>query len=184
MGVSRAYTGISDNLTHLGNGSQVNVGGSGAPYTLGNAVLFDGTDDYIIMGNVLNVTTGDFSVAGWFKTTGTGNQVILGKRDGGVVGWQVSVNSSNVVLALDDGGSVAVTGSTVVSDNEWHHVVFITDRTTGYIYLDGQFEVSGSVAAVNGTLTNAIATTIGCKVSGAGTQNHFDGALDEIMVLG
>ena len=151
------------------------------PTEEGNAMLFDGIDDYITMGNVLNVTTGDFSVAGWFKTTGTGNQVILGKRDAGGIGWQVSVNSSNVELGLDDGGSVAVTGSTVVSDNEWHHVVFITDRTTGYIYLDGQFEVSGSVAAVSETLTNAIATTIGCKVSGAGTQNHFDGALDEIM---
>jgi len=181
VGIGREYTGISDTLTHLGNGSQVNVGGSGALLPLGNAVLFDGTDDYITMGNVLNVTIGDFSVAGWFKTTGTGNQVILGKRDGGGLGWQVSVNSSNVALALDDGGSVAVTGSTVVSDNEWHHVVFITDRTTGYIYLDGQFEVSGSVAAVNGTLTNAIDTTIGCKVSGAGTQNLYDGWLKDIM---
>jgi len=168
----------------LGNSislGQTHLSVFGDDLSLGNAVLFDGTDDYITMGNVLNVTTGDFSVAGWFKTTGTGNQVILGKRDGGGLGWQVSVNSSNVVLALDDGGSVAVTGSTVVSDNEWHHVVFITDRTTGYIYLDGQFEVSGSVAAVNATLTNAIDTTIGCKVSGAGTQNHYDGWLKDIM---
>jgi hypothetical protein len=183
VGVSRAYTGISDNLTHLGNGSQVNVGGSGAPYTLDNAVLFDGTDDYITMGNVLNVTTGDFTVAGWVKTTSSDtHDSILSKRNNTGNGWTIQVSAGVMRAILTDGTSTTLSGTTTINDNQWHFLVFIFDRDANLtMYLDGQFEASGSLSASTGSATNTAPLLIGAQDNSGGFLNLYDGWLKDIM---
>ncbi len=183
MGIGRAYTGMSDTLTHLGNGSQVNVGGSGALLPLGNAVLFDGTDDYITMGNVLNVTTGDFTVAGWVKTTSSDtHDSILSKRNNAGNGWTVQVSAGVMRAILTDGAATTLSGNTLINDNEWHFLVFIFDRDANLtMYLDGQFEASGSLSASTGSATNTAPLLIGAQDNSGGFVNLYDGWLKDIM---
>ena len=42
---------------------------------------FDGTDDYVDMGNTLDFTNTDaFSISCWFKTTSTATQLMIAKQ--------------------------------------------------------------------------------------------------------
>lgn len=65
-----------------------------------------------------------------------------------------------------------------MDDNQWHHLAFVYDGTTKYIYLDGVLNVS---VAVTGTIeTNNYPVTIG--TNGRFPARVFDGQLEDVRI--
>ena len=92
------------------------------------------------------------------------------------------------VALRSDGKVIAGTGTKSITssaggytDNQWHHVVFTRQRTTGSLVL----YVDGAVAAT-GTSTNTWSLTSSSVIHfgkiASGTTRNYTGALDEVAI--
>ena len=156
------------------------------------AVFVDGTaGTWVSMGDQVELdfsAAQDFSIEFKFKmadTTGA-TQVLVGKKNGagGSAGYVVYMNSSDQLVArIDDGTTIVNDADTTTDffDNEWHHAAMTIDQTGNELILtvDGTPRTPVSIAAVTGTLANAVAFRIGAN--GAGTE-LADCLIDEVRV--
>ena len=127
--------------------------GKVTPISDGSA-SFDGTDDYITMGNACNLGTGDFTIAGWMNATDyTNNQSFVSKYQDSNNRWYFGTDASDrPIFYSKTGGSatIGLTGTDVVTDNTWHHFAISCDRDgTENLYIDGALNVSASCAATD-----------------------------------
>ena len=101
-----------------------------------------------------------FSIEFWVRRNGavTGdNQVAIGRTGGGPTWWvgiggdnDPTVNQNAAVFFLGDnngGATTTLKGTTDITNNAWHHVVAVRDRSLGangqnLLYVDGQVEVA------------------------------------------
>ena len=132
---------------------------------MGQALSFDGSDDYIITAHDSALNAYPITVSTWIKTgvnDGT-RRYILNKYEfpngyainllsGKIRAWYLT--SSSGTDYVYDGGD-GMSSKTVVSDNQWHHVSFVVDSSGGKLYIDGNLEDSmawtGTPQATNTT---------------------------------
>ncbi|GAG01031.1 unnamed protein product, partial [marine sediment metagenome] len=111
----------------------------------GQALEFDGVDDYVSVGDdsSLDFGTNNFGISGWFKTAGSYTGVIYAKGDGDANDntLQVYTRTSDPYLRIytESGGTPSQTASMSqnVHDNLWHHFVAQRLGTAHQIYIDG-----------------------------------------------
>ncbi len=153
-----------------------------------NAVILDGTDDYIEINDVssLLAPASSYSIECWFSgddiTTETGNQILWG------VNGPVSNPNTNImmvavhgnVLKVYDGNNVgAFTGTTIIEQEVWYHVALSkqTDNTFT-LYLNGIEELTGTIVTeIQSTSTFSIGQEWDQTPS-----DFFDGKIDEFRV--
>lgn len=116
--------------------------GAGLPYAMG----FDGTDDYILVGDhaALSFTGNAFAFEWWSKfPAGNLDAItagILGKRGGP---WEYSIHKESgdgsfLFRAWNSAGDdVYSTGWAIPTDGLDHHWVFTANGTNAFVYLDG-----------------------------------------------
>ncbi|MEM6696847.1 MAG: LamG-like jellyroll fold domain-containing protein, partial [Bacteroidota bacterium] len=163
-----------------GNGMDENGNGVNDDNTL--ALSFDANNDEVNLGNTLgNFGTGDFTIEASIKTTAA-NDYILSKR--GVCGlanfWNIQLTSGGQIqmeMYQDSGGSNGgtLTGSTDVTDGNWHH--FAVTRKNGIL----RIIVDGLQEAITGRTTDLDNTTdllIGTNPCG----RTFGGQIDELRI--
>ena len=152
----------------------------------GQALNFDGTDDFVqtTYGGIAG--TADRTIEAWIRTTenflpttGNGQGVIV---DYGtfVTGQRFTFNVLwGNAIRLEVGGN-GVNGSIPVNDGNWHHVavVFTNPGNVVTLYVDGVLDTQGSltVTANTGTLYDVM---IGKRIDGV---NHFTGDIDEVRI--
>jgi len=164
-----------------------------------NASLdFDGTDDYVDVGDVLDFEKDDpISVEAWIKTSYTADpQAIVSKTTGSGganwTGWQFSLgwgNNGRVALILANNwtdNSISRYSTNIVNDGNWHHVAATYDGSedaTGItLYVDGVVETPV-------TYTNSLtATTVTSAPLNIGTRNlgaiwDFNGQIDDVQIF-
>jgi hypothetical protein len=158
----------------------------------GNALQFDGVDDWVTIADVTNspldltagmtlsawVNAADFN--GWetimVKERGAGAMsYALYAQDGGVLDGGADAPSGVVRAGAAD---QAVRGTSAVPLNAWTHIATTYDGTTQRIYINGTLVASraqtGAIAVGNGALR------IGGNNSWAG--EFFAGLIDEVRV--
>jgi len=124
-----------------------------APSEFGDAIEFDGDDDWLDMGNRLNQGTDDITVCAIVKHSadhqpdnwfGTCQGAIVGKGafDSNGKGYGLCVNTEHGISweVRDQGSSYAVASDEALNDGRYHTVVAVCDRdsTTGLrLYIDG-----------------------------------------------
>jgi len=155
-----------------------------------NAYSFDGTNDFIDVGNVseLNVGADDFTLSIWFRTTDTStdapvNRFLVGKGASGPIRYTLAViigsggNDGRVSINIDDDvASRAVTSATTVNDGEWHHVVAVRDGDNLRLYIDGAEDANSPTdISTTGSLTNNDTFRFGADKNG---NNKLNGASD------
>jgi len=117
---------VLDSSGNSNNGDWLNHGTTTKPGKIGQAIDFDGTDDYIDAGDV---GSGVQTIAAWIKRDTTGADALI-NIDGTD---QVKINANNEVVATSfPAATVYIDGSTATSaiaDLEWHHVTIVD--TTG-----------------------------------------------------
>ena len=162
---------------------------------------FNGTNDYIEMGDVLDsVFAGagkKFTIAAWIKTTTLENTDFLSKYLG------LGNNRSFLCRVLSDGNLAMVmsgdgqfgsnrwgrqTDTTPISANTWHHVAITYDQTATGDYLrmwvDGVEDATLVDWLSNGTFTNIYDGTADLQISGiqGGLNELWGGNIADVRV--
>jgi len=142
------------------------------------SISFDGSDDYLDAGKVLDLNT-SFTVSAWIKSNGT-NQTILSKRDNAfTTGYDLSINSAGKAeMSWFNGSIQTITSSLVIPSGIWHNVAVSYDDTTAKLYIDGVLDVT---KAMNTVPANTQSFLI-AAADGVNTTSFFNGGIDEVRV--
>lgn len=171
-----------------GHDGTVNGGPELVDGNFGNAVRFDGTDDFIDCGTAESLNLGSFSVSFWARvpaTQGWNHMVSKGSHVGsgtpGSVNWGVMMRSGEARFLyeiFEDTSWTGISGPEVPLD-EWQHLVATYDGDNMEFFLNG--ESLGSSAGVTVELDASRSFRIGAiATAGATPGNFFNGSLDEV----
>ncbi len=174
------------------------ISGSGTTLVsgqIGSALSFNG-NGYVAFTSVaslgLPTQTSPFSASLWVKTTATTAAIVALRNGGnGILHFGIGFNgasgnngSPTVLLQADSaiGGAQALNSTTLVNDNNWHHLAFT--RTTGQvltIYIDGVLDCT-STDTIGGGITPLLAdANIGKDVLN-GAITPIVGLLDDLQI--
>ena len=187
------------------NNGTLQGGATFAAGKVGQGFSFDGVDDYVRVPDNPNLYpgAGSLTVDAWIKTP-----QITGQYETIIAHYECANNcpslqaSSLYGLSLDPNGRLvgdlrdstntyqALTSTTVVADNLFHHVAMVRDTTNSQfrLYVDGVPEAS-ALLTVTGTIQDddgeadpvTLATTIQNSFDGCGCPvNLFSGIIDEV----
>jgi Tfp pilus assembly protein PilV len=150
-----------------------------------NARSFGGSDYINVTNNTTLQLTSAFTLSTWIKvTSNTAQQEIIGK-------WNTSGSGSQgYILRLESNGKLGgyacasscsvVTGTTTVTTNAWHHVVFTFDGVnTGKLYLDN------SLDNTNSSMQTPTSGTNNLSIGGRPSSNpglYINGIIDEVGI--
>lgn len=198
---------ISANKEANGNDGTVTIGGSGTNTSVGEcagaatssrangatgkvnyALDFDGTDDYVDMGDPadgsLDVGNNNISLEAWIKTSSSTDQRIIAKKTNVAAnaGYSLRINSSGEINVTFADGSSSHDNSTSgvdYADDQWHHVVATyVQGLESKIYVDGNLVDTGS-SSFDGNMNSSNNLRIG-SYSGGG--EYFNGLIDEAKI--
>ena len=196
----RDISGNSNNGT-LTNGPTFNSANGGY-------INFDGTNDYVTLGNIFNFElTSSFTISTWFKTTTTGavTSTIIGKiklqiSPENYTGYQVGMN-----VATGNSGDAGKFGFVIVSSPFSYPGSVMRRQTTtstynngnwvnGVVTYDGSSTRNGILIYMNGILASMqdydSSSTTGTIINNAnfelgardGTQQPFNGNISDALV--
>lgn len=141
----------------------------------GKCLYFDGSTSYVSLGNnALGSMSGAFSIEGWIRTAS--DATIISEYESGVCGDAVFGISSGVVQ-FHDGSVSNNNGNVTVTDNKWHHVVYVYNGSTGMTYVDG---VAG--ADTTGTTWRNTCANTDVRIGSRVGSNFFKGFIDDLKV--
>lgn len=142
-----------------------------------------------------------FSIELWMKIAAApvgSRQVMIGRHDAADdTDWFLSVETSGRVGAWfvdadsDDVVPPALaTGTSIVADDAWHHVVVVRDGTPLdqlRIYVDGELDIPTPIDQTGNTYTDqsfasSAIVTLGYSEAGVVGQYDYDGSLDNIAI--
>ena len=152
-----------------------------APGTIGQALEFDGSDDYVDVGSdtALNLTS-DLTIAAWVKPTDNGaSDYGIVARGGGNWTYVFALNDSSGSwrpgLYTDGPWNY---GSSVYGYDQWRHVVVtITSGGSLTFYVDG---VADGTATETGVSNPSSSTLIGDWEGGS--SSNFNGQIDDVRI--
>ena len=150
------------------------------------ALQFDGIDDYVSTGLVLNPAGREFSVFAWVKTSAPG-RVIISQNNGTGVGrtWlctDVSEGKLMTDLGAPAGLSYPLVSQGVICDGKWHHIGLAWDGLYRHLYVDG-IEVVRDGRFIPGLESADGDLLIGVE-NNLGPNTFWSGLIDDIRVYG
>ena len=167
-------------------------GGSTPSYQNQYSLTFDGVDDYVSMGNVLNMAddgTDAFSMSLWFKTTSTSTQMLMSKQINvshyNGYNLYMSANRFKFHLGTLQFGSQVIQGQTglngSITDGNWHNVILTYDGSqdiSGFnLYYDNS---NTTIFTITNNTPSNISNTADFNISGRGSGALvFSGTIDE-----
>jgi hypothetical protein len=117
----------------------------------GSSILFDGTGDWLLSPNNVNLQlgTGNFTVEFWvYLASGdTGSNRGLVAKGGASTGWLVSLNTTEKVVFTYT--TSTITSSGAISTNAWNHIAVVREGTGSNqtkIYINGTNDGTGTVS--------------------------------------
>jgi len=166
------------------------------------ATFSQAADNYYGYGNVLNIVSGDVSMAVWFKSAAAdANNYICTRRHtvaapdyDGIFFMVAGGNGGIGLLWRDDTGDVGTlqqytaTNATSIYDDKWHHLAWTmtlgTDSSTK-AYVDGKL-ITGSWTNSGDRLPANNADqkwVIGGSYIGAAYAGNLDGSIDDLAIF-
>ena len=143
----------------------------------GNALAFDGVDDYLALpaGTPVPLGNSAYTIEAWVKPNAMGVYGIIGWGNYGT-GNQVNALRLTATGIVNYWWGPDLTVTTPDLSGHWHHVAATFDGTTRTIYLDGV--AVGSDTPGGHTVPNANNLRIGSTNNG----EYFPGRIDEVRV--
>ena len=170
-----------------GNDGTVYGAKTGVPGKFGNALSFDGSNDYVDCGNKTDFEfSGDFSVEVWVRHSAITNQVYVSKwtGSGSPSQWWLGFYSGKACFGVYDGTAGAnLVWGTNIADGNWHHVVGVRSGTDMYIYQDS-VQIGSATSAIGTAGENVASLTIG-NFRGTYWPSGwwwFNGLIDEVRI--
>ena len=178
-----------------GGGGNLGSGG-GLPFASTKSFTFDGSTDFISMGDVLDTSdTGadPLSLSLWFKTTDSSTQVLVGKQNPNFAfeGYSIAIVSVNKIYfnigSYTGNKYIQLRSATIssISDGNWHHLVVTYDGSRAAsgvnIYLD---DSPLGLSIGKDVPPEATQNTQDFMIAARGTSSsntlRFDGNIDEV----
>jgi hypothetical protein len=132
--------------------------------TNNGSIVFDGVDDYVICGDIINYTN-SFTVSSWINVNSSLNPIIS-KWSGTFVASRFFLFRTNSnVLQFFDSNTTLFTGGTVPS-NVWTQVGFVINGSSSQLYINGT--PSGNSFTPTMTVRTGVNLGLGCY------SNPFD----------
>lgn len=172
----------------------------------------NGSSQHATLGNASQLRAANFTVELWFKRSGTGVGIDTGsggiasaiplitkgraenESAAQDVNYFFGIDASSARLVADfeeaqvaQGGTAPglnhpVTGTTVITNDVWHHAAATYDGSSWNLYLDGALDKTLPVNRVANSATNVI-TAVGSSLQTTGNPaGFFSGAVDEVRV--
>jgi len=107
---------------------------------IGQAINFDGVDDYVNCGTAASLDiTGEITVACWIKVAAFTKswETILAKGDNSYRMSRGPQTGNSIHFGCDGPTGGNVNGTAIVTDDTWHHVALVYDGSYKIIYIDG-----------------------------------------------
>jgi hypothetical protein len=193
--VDASYSGGTTwrDLAGSNNGTLANMNDTNLIKDNGGSLSFDGTDEYINVGNNSDLQiTGEITVSAWIKAGVQINMGIAGKYSaaGGQRGYLIATNnhSTNRKItwyyqrtASSFNGLDSVTSISDVLDGNWHFVLCtFTPSTSANIYIDGEFDIADTDGIQSSIANNTSRFDIGTH--GQSTSTSFTGDIASVSV--
>ena len=176
--------------TSGGNDGQL-VGGTWTAGFIGNAVEFDGADDYVDLPS-MDITGDELTIAAWFRSDALDN---CGSRDCRIISksngtaesahyWMLSTFGSGSATRLrfrlktDGTTTTLVASSGDLQEGEWTHAAAVYDGSEMRLYKDGALVGSTSKTGALST-SSSIDVNIGRNPDGYG---EWQGAIDDVRL--
>ena len=141
----------------------------------GNALIFDGTNDYVDLGNVLNLSD-DLTLEAWvYSDDFSVNGRIISKW-GLSSGYELDVAGGNLRFALNQ--SVGVQTSLTSYNGQWVHLAATKSGTATKIYINGSLAATGTTALTINTSPNNLLIGEMANLADA----FFNGKIDEVRI--
>ena len=139
---------------------------------------FDGVDDFVNMGDVLDFErTSAFSISAWIKRGGTGvNDTVVSKMEssGNFRGYLLFISSTNLVKFVlrnvnTSSNRLFVDSTSTITDTNWHHILMTYDGSSSVsgvkIYIDGISDTVTTAGTLSATTLNSSPFNIGARNS-------------------
>ncbi len=153
----------------------------------GNAGSFNGSTQYFTCtdancggsGKLDYPGTGGWSIGAWIKTSTSTKPSIsytIVSKWASSQGYELLINYQGYAQARFAGDTSVVSGTTVITDQQWHYVMAVYNSSALNIYVDGKIE---------GTLSSPSAPVNSTSAFWVGTRNssyYFPGLIDEARV--
>lgn len=149
---------------------------------------FDGSTDFISVGNNSLGITGALTISAWVKmssTSGQSQDCIISKDNGSTqrsytLWGKTSFSSSPIAYIWNGASNYSVQATTNIEDDQWHHVMLVYVPSTSLsIYVDGTLE-NTNTTSIPSSINNAN-TNINIGRFGNGTF-ALTGNIDEVAV--
>lgn len=158
----------------------------------GNCLEFDGSNDYVDIGDVLVDGTGDITVEAWIYPTAiptkgspTGHNssegAIIHKNGGSDDNLGLTVASGGLAFYVDNGSNNTLVG-TAPTINTWTHVAATYDGTNLIIYVNGVLDATQASTGSGNFVNNTNSLRIGGGHVGGGSPHEFTGRINEVRV--
>ncbi len=158
--------------------------------TAGNALSFDGVDDYVEIpdDNSLDIT-GDLTLEAWIEPDRvyyTAQGEIIGKWVVGNASYWFAIRDGQLQMRISAYGSdyynIEETSVANLSINTWYHVVGVYDASEQDIklYINGVVEESTTVDGIIPSIIHSGSAKV--KIGGFSPGYYFDGIIDEVAV--
>jgi concanavalin A-like lectin/glucanase superfamily protein/Big-like domain-containing protein/K319-like protein len=172
----------------------------------GNYALdFNGTSGYVALGNPAKLGLSEFTIETWFMSTGAG--VTASTGSGGVtavplvtkgrhesdrsnvdMNYFLGIDASSKLAAdfedMASGANHPIIGSTVITNNIWHHAAATYDGTTWRLYLDGVLDGTLAVNQIprSDSIQHAAIGTTFDSSANESPEGFFGGVIDEARI--
>lgn len=142
----RSYPGTGTVITDLSgnsnNGTLVN--GVGFNSSNGGSLVFDGVNDYLNCGTILNYTTGNFTFSCWVYITSLSTNTI---NQGPILFWKGNYNSNGYYSQIESNGGIifvtnspsarVTTSSISITAGNIYNISFVRNGSSVKIYVNG-----------------------------------------------
>lgn len=148
----------------------------------GNAINFDGVNDYVDLGPLL---TKGITVDLWVKTTDTKAVLFpIGIGNTSSVGWRIQIENgiNTKFLIYNSTAGMSISQSHTFTNGAWTHIVGTYDGKKMSLYTDG---VLGGTKSITGDINYVGARNLWLgQIEGTGglKARYFNGTIDEVRV--
>ena len=189
---TKSYGGSGTTWTDLSgngnNGTLTNMDGSNLNTSNGGYFTFDGSNEYVNIGNVLNQYP--ITISAWTKTNSTSETL---KVD--VVNKYTASSANGYRLALSSNGISGyyfrVSGSYTnnydteygtVSTNTWYHIAMTVDSSGIKFYINGSLVGSNTWIGTAGAPTTTTNLSLGYYPGNTAGGQYYDGEISQVSI--
>ncbi|HIB05668.1 MAG TPA: LamG domain-containing protein, partial [Candidatus Marinimicrobia bacterium] len=147
------------------------------------SLSFDGVDDYVDMGDVLDQSN-SFTISTWVYVEESGQFGIASKRvntGSGYFGWDIVIDGNQIEFVVFENTSPGVTVTGQLELNQWNHYVGVYEAGTSVkLFIDGEL-IDENTNSVPSSLSNNDASLLFGSLQTAGIW-PFKGKIDEFVM--